>query len=314
MELRQLYKAKSFTLTEQGDLLRTFQACLLSAVDRAVTTIQSAGDVHLLVAKCDIATTLLAMENQAPVLEPQGDSVLKFYIDSNRLSGVLAAAGNVSDKPACANTTSAAGPGLEKAYLGREASFIITARDHQGTPCSAGGDPFVVELKGEKGENVEVKLVDEKNGTYSATYTLPVDIKGELQLSVSLHGDHIQGSPYRVRTTYVLRYIGVASWNQNKQPYQEQWRLMDVACAALPGAPPGSRAATWNEYVEGKIEGLPKVSGGNECILFTGPGSEGEEDEKHRMKGILPRQPLNGTYSNTGFWSGIRHAICVAYK
>ena len=200
MELSQLHKAKSITLTEQCDLLRTFQACLLSAVDTAVTAIQSAGDVPLLVAKSDIATTLGAMESQVPVLEPQADAALEFRISTNRLLEVLGETGIISDKFTLADFTSAAGPGLEKAYHGREASFIITARDHRGIPCSVGGDPFVVELKGEKGENVEVTLADEKNGTYSATYTLPVDVKGELHLSVSLYGDHIQGSPYRVRT------------------------------------------------------------------------------------------------------------------
>ncbi|CAH3025396.1 unnamed protein product [Porites evermanni] len=45
-KLSQIHKAKSFILTEQCDLLRTFEACLLSAVDRAVTAIQSAGDVQ----------------------------------------------------------------------------------------------------------------------------------------------------------------------------------------------------------------------------------------------------------------------------
>lgn len=70
MELGQLHKAKSITVTEQCDLLRTFQACLLSAVDRAVTAIQSAGDVPVLFAESDIATTLRAVESQVSVLEP----------------------------------------------------------------------------------------------------------------------------------------------------------------------------------------------------------------------------------------------------
>lgn len=312
MELSQVHKAKSFTLTEQCDLLRTFQACLLSAVDRAVTAIQSAGDVHLLVAKSDIATTLLAMGSQAPVQEPQADSALEFCIGTSRLLGVLGETGRVTDKSTCADFTSAAGPGLEEAYIGREASFIITARDHQGTLRSAGGDSFVVELKGEKGENVEVKIADEKSGKYSATYILPVDIKGELQLSVWFHGTHIQGSPYRVRTDGVLHYIGVADWMQSKQPYQEQWRLMDEACAALPRAPPGSRAATCQEYVEGKIEGLPRIAPGN--VFFTGPGSEGRKDGNHCMKGVHCGRALDGQFSADSFHTGLRQAICVAYK
>lgn len=311
-EMSQLHKAKSFTLTEQCDLLRTFQACLLSAVDRAVTAIQSAGDVQLLVVKSDIATTLEAMESQQPVLHPQADAALEFVVDDKRLLGELAKAGNVTDKSTYASTTSVFGSGLEKAYPGHESSFVITARDRQGNPCAVGGDPFVVELQRNKGEKVEVKLVDRRNGTYSATYVLPEDSTGELQLSVLLHGIQIQGSPFRVQTG-VLCFIGFAQWFQNGQPYDEQWRLMDEACVALPKAPPGSRAGTWREYVEGKIKGLPEFAPRN-FVFFTGPGSEGSKFEHaYCMKGVAPNRPLDGTFSHDNLFQNSGIAICVAY-
>ena len=280
----------------------------MSAVDRAVTAIQSAGDVQLLVAKSDIANTLMALESQPPVLDPQGNSALEFSEDSKRLLDVLSEAGNVADNYTSANTTSAFGVGIETASPGRDTSFIITARDFQGTERTVGGDMFEVELQGEKGTKVGVKLVDRRDGTYTGTYTLPVDFKGELELSILFRGIHIQGSPYRVHTT-ALHFIGFAPWYQNWQPYQEQWRLMDEGCAALPGAPPGSRAATWQEYVEGKIEGLPKRASGN--VLFTGPGSEGLPGMANYMKGVAHGEPLNGNFSRDGFCLGPRQAICV---
>ena len=308
-KLSQIHKAKSFILAEQYDLLRTFGACLLSAVDRAVTAIQSAGDVQLLVAKSDITTTLMAMESQPPVLDPQGNSALQFSVDSKRLLDVLSEAGNVTDDYTCANSTSTFGAGIETASPGQDASFIITARDCQGTERAVGGDLFEVELQGEKGEKVEVKLVDRTDGTYSATYTLPVDFKDELQLSILFRGVHIQGSPYRVHTT-ALHFIGFVQWYQYNQPYHEQWRLMDEACAALPGAPPGSRAATWQEYEEGKIEGLPKHASGD--VLFTGPGSEGPFSVFNVMKAVTHGMPLNGSFTYSNYWQGCRQAICVA--
>ena len=267
--------------------------------------------MQLLVAKSDIATTLMVMESQPPVLDPQANSALEFSVDGKRLLDVLSEAGNVADEYTCANTTSAFGLGVEKASPGQDASFTITARDRQGTERAVGGDLFEVELQGEKGEKVEVKLVDRRDGTYSATYTLPADIKGELQLSILFHGIHIQGSPYRVHT-FALRYVGFASWNQNKQPYQEQWRLMDEACVAFPGAPPGCRAATWQEYVEGKIKELPKFVPAHNFVIFTGPGSEGRKDESHCMKVVRPENPLDGSFSTDDAHSGPRLAVCVA--
>ena len=281
----------------------------MSAVDRAVTAIQSAGDVQLLVAKSDTANTLMALESQPPFLDPQGNSALEFFVDSKRLLDELSEAGNIADYYTCANTTSAFGVGIETASPGHDASFIITARDRQGTECAVGGDVFEVELQGEKGAKVEVKVVDRRDGTYSGTYTLPVDFKSELQLSILFRGIHIQGSPYRVHTT-ALYFIGFAQWYQNRQPYQEQWRLMDEGCAALPGAPPGSRAATWQEYVEGKIEGLPKHAPGH--VLFTGPGSEGLPGPHNYMKAVRHGEPLNGNFTRSNFWRGQRQAICVA--
>ena len=251
----------------------------------------------------------MAMESQPPVLDPQGNSALEFSVDSKRLLDVLSETGNVTDDYTCANTTSAFGAGIETAFPGQDASFIITARGRQGTERAVGGDLFEVELQGEKGEKVEVKLVDRTDGTYSATYTLPIDFKGELQLSILFSGIHIQGSLYRVHNTAV-RFIGFGNWRQNFQPYQEQWRLMDDACAALPGAPPGSRAATWQEYAEGKIEGLPKHASGD--VLFTGPGSEGQFDMYNRMKVVTPGEPLNGNFTCDGYCVGHRQAICVA--
>ena len=251
----------------------------------------------------------MALESQPPFLDPRGNSALEFSVESKRLLDVLSEAGNVADNYTCANTTSAFGVGIETASSGQDASFIITARDFQGTERTVGDDLFEVELQGEKGAKVEVKLVDRRDGTYSATYTLPVDLKEELQLSILFRGIHIQGSPYRVHTT-TLRFIGFANWNQKKQPYQEQWRLMDAACAALPGAPPGSRAATWQEYVEGKIEGLPKHASG--YVFFTGPGSEGQPGPSNFMKVVTPGQPLNGTVTFDNFFQGYRQAICVA--
>ena len=281
----------------------------MSAVDRAVTAIQSAGDVLLLVAKSDIATTLIAMESQPPVLDPQGNSALEFSVDSKRLLDVLSEAGNIADDYTCANSTSAFGVGIETASPGRDTSFIITARDRQGTERTVGGDLFEVELQGEKGTKVGVKLVDRRDGTYTGTYTLPVDFKGELELSILFRGIHIQGSPYRVHTI-ALHFIGFAPWYQNRQPYQERWRLMNAACASLPGAPPGSRAATWQEYVEGKIEGLPKHAAG--YVSFTGPGSEGQPGPDNCIKVVAPGQPLNGTVTFNNFLQGYRHAVCVA--
>ena len=199
-ELEQLHKTKAFTLTEQRDRLRIFQACLESAVQRAMSTVQS-GNTELLVARTDVVATLEAMEKQPLALEPQEDCVLNFKANLKQLLDLLNNAGMVSDKSTCAATTTAEGSGLSLAIPNREVSFTITARDGQGCLRSVGGDLFLVELTQNKEVEFKCIVEDRSNGIYVVTYTSPADSKGNLRLSVLLRGSHIKGSPFSVHVT-----------------------------------------------------------------------------------------------------------------
>eukprot|EP00808_Paulinella_micropora_P009723 g37211.t1 len=196
-ELDQHHKAKSFSLTNQRELLHTFQACLESAVQRVETATKSPGDAQLLVARSDITSTLSAMASQPPVLDPEADDALEFAIDSKQLLDMFNKAGVVRDNSTSAATTTANGLGLQRACPLQKASFTITARDHKRDARGVGSDTFMVQLQDEKGNPVDVKLEDKGDGTYVASYTLPADTKGDHKLSVLLRG-HIQGSPFKV--------------------------------------------------------------------------------------------------------------------
>ena len=193
--LDQLHKTKAFVLTEQRDRLRIFQACLESAVQRAMSTVQS-GNTELLVARSDIVATLEAMEKHPLVLEPQDDCALDFNINLEQLLDLLSKAGMVSNKSACAANTTAEGAGLKVAVPGREVLFTITARDARGGLRDRGGDWFTVEES--VGKKVECNVEDKDNGTYMASYTCSANSKGNLRLSVLLRGSHIKGSPFQV--------------------------------------------------------------------------------------------------------------------
>lgn len=199
-ELERLHKIKKFTLTEQRDRLRIFQACLESAVQRAMSTVQS-GNTELLVARTDVVATLEAMEKQPLALEPQEDCVLNFNANLKQLLDLLNNVGMVCGKSTCAATTTAEGSGLSLATPNREVSFTITARDYQGCLRSVGRDLFLVELTQNKEVEFKCKVEDGNDGTYVVTYTCPADSKGNLRLSVLLRGSHIKGSPFSVNVT-----------------------------------------------------------------------------------------------------------------
>ena len=51
----------------------------------------------------------------------------------------------------------------------------------------------------EEEDEIKVDLNDQKDGTYSAEYTVD-EMYGELTLSVCLRGAHIKGSPFAVNS------------------------------------------------------------------------------------------------------------------
>ncbi|XP_068740127.1 tripartite motif-containing protein 2-like [Montipora capricornis] len=203
-ELDKLYKTKSFTLAEQRDRLRVFQAGLESAVQRANAAIQSPGNTELLVARSDIVTTLGDLERQPPDLAPQSNSKLKFSFDLGQLLDLLNKVAFVTDSTGCAANTTATFSGLNFGVSGQEASFTIVAHDSKGRRCSFGGALFVAELTQVEGEKkVEANVKDNGDGTYLVTYVAPADANCNYTMSVLLRGSHIQGSPFAIPRQFV---------------------------------------------------------------------------------------------------------------
>ena len=91
-------------------------------------------------------STLEALRSQALVLEPQANSKLEFFVDTEEFLDVVNEIREVSETSPCPDTTAAEGSGLKLVRPGQEASFTSTARDAQRELCGMGGDMFVVEL------------------------------------------------------------------------------------------------------------------------------------------------------------------------
>ena len=208
-ELEQVHNSKALILTEQRDRLREHQENIESTVQDVLSTIQSLDNANLLDASANLESTLVAMEKQSFMLEPEAQCVPEFNLNRRRLQYLqdgVNSLGTVSDKSTCAETTTACGSGLERAKRGEEQSFTINTFDTQGLPRTVGGDAFAVELKGGSGEKIRVNIRDEQNGSYVATYAIPSGAKRvNYILSVRLRGAHIQGSPFTVHIASSLR-------------------------------------------------------------------------------------------------------------
>ena len=210
-ELEKLHSKKAAILTEQRANLANCQDCIKATVQSVLSTIQSSDNANILYVKSAIESTLeAATENQYLVLEPEAQFVPEFKrYDETTLQRVVDALNNVGvivDKSTCAETTTAAGSGIERANPGEVASFTITARDAKNRARDLGGDTFVVQLKNELEDKVSADVHDKGYGNYLVTYTIPGSAKRvDYTLSVRLRGAHIQGSPFTVHMASSLR-------------------------------------------------------------------------------------------------------------
>lgn len=80
-------------------------------------------------------------------------------------------------------------------------SFRIRAADLRGAPKTTGGDNFEVKIIDTKTEQLlkDVKVADNKDGSYTCTYNIPKDTPAgaQFELSATLNGEHIKGSPWK---------------------------------------------------------------------------------------------------------------------
>ena len=99
----------------------------------------------------------------------------------------------------CADRSSAKGKGINEAIVGLESNFLLTTRNAEGEQCYNERDSVTVEIKNQEGHDcaTEVRLKDEKDGSYKVRYFLKDT--GKCQVSVKINEKHIRGSPFPVK-------------------------------------------------------------------------------------------------------------------
>ena len=100
----------------------------------------------------------------------------------------------------CADRSSAKGKGINEAIVGLESNFLLTTRNAEGEQCYNERDSVTVEIKNQQGHDcaTEVRLKDEKDGSYKVRYFLKDT--GKCQVSVKINEEHICGSPFPIKS------------------------------------------------------------------------------------------------------------------
>ena len=91
--------------------------------------------------------------------------------------------------------------------VGKELQFSIITKYHNGSQCSIGGSQVSVQLESNTGEVKSAQVVDNKDGSYMASFV--AQQVGEVKLSVSINGQQIKGSPYSFVVHELIDYTRV---------------------------------------------------------------------------------------------------------
>ena len=93
----------------------------------------------------------------------------------------------------------AEGKGLKEAHIGNEAHFLITTKDSNEMQCYDEDDQVFVKVETPSGEELNHKITNCKDGTYSVTYT--PDCVGQHDVVIEVNRQLLPCSPWHVHVT-----------------------------------------------------------------------------------------------------------------
>jgi len=97
-----------------------------------------------------------------------------------------------------ASQSVAEGKGLQEATVGVEAQFVLTTRNAEGEQCYNTHDRVTVEIRDEQGREcaTEVRINDNKNGSYKVSYSLKD--QGKYKVTVKVNEKNVVDSPFSI--------------------------------------------------------------------------------------------------------------------
>ena len=196
-ECNEIAIAKETRLTLQQERIQELLACLNLCCSLSSIATNEYTDVQLL----SIARTLL---NRATSLQEQVTNTptdvcetacITAEVNTDSLIAMVVEVGSVVDSSPCSNNTTVIIP-RTKLGVGAEMKVTVVSRDRSGKRLDEGVSIVRCSLRCNGGKCVECCVNDNDDGTY--TVTIQSKILGQHQLSITINGQVIQGSPFRL--------------------------------------------------------------------------------------------------------------------
>ncbi|XP_043563255.1 E3 ubiquitin-protein ligase TRIM71 [Chiloscyllium plagiosum] len=205
-KVEKIRQMKAKTLHLQVEALRENLTRLESTIDCVQKALLDGRDVDVLLAKEQMFVQIQDLKKLRNLLQPQDDDTLSFIPPDGVLYKAIKSLGIISSS-AYAPISTATGEGLKRALRGKMSSFTVITKDHTGEGRSSGGDLVVVVIMGPDGCLFRADVLDHHDGTYTVSYS--PHLEGEHVVSVTIRGQHIENSPFRVIVKAGRNYSGI---------------------------------------------------------------------------------------------------------
>ncbi|XP_062922735.1 E3 ubiquitin-protein ligase TRIM71 [Mobula hypostoma] len=205
-KVEKIRQMKAKTLHLQVEALRENLSRLESTIDCVQKALLDGRDVDVLLAKEQMFVQIQDLKKLRNLLQPQDDDTLSFIPPDGVLYKAIKSLGIISSS-AYAPLSTATGEGLKRALRGKMSSFTVITKDHTGEGRSSGGDLVVVVIMGPDGCLFRADVLDHHDGTYAVNYS--PHLEGEHVVSVTIRGQHIENSPFRVIVKAGRNYTGI---------------------------------------------------------------------------------------------------------
>ncbi|XP_021344627.1 tripartite motif-containing protein 2-like isoform X1 [Mizuhopecten yessoensis] len=197
-ELSTIYDHKKLTLAGQKERLESILSRMSNCCDVTDETLKSGSETEILLIKKEMSEKLKELPALRLQFQPEENECLIFDPSHfQSLKKLMVNVGNINSNSAIAFETVASGDGLKVCHIGRPSIITVTTKDRKGELIKIGFASLSAEIRDESGHKQSPAIIDHQNGSYEISYT--VKKEAAYELDVKLYGQHIRGSPFKIR-------------------------------------------------------------------------------------------------------------------
>ncbi|KAL0994898.1 hypothetical protein UPYG_G00128970 [Umbra pygmaea] len=199
-DLENIYSTKQKVLQAQLASLLQGQDHIQSSCSFTEQALNHGSATEVLLVQKQMSERVSIMARHDFPVRPHQNAHLNCQVETEGLRRSIQNLGVIITTAAVGHTTVATGEGLRHTAMGQHISITVTTKDKDGELVRTGNAALKAEITSVVDGCcvvTEPEVTDNKNGTYEVGYTLKTE--GEFSFSLSLYGQPVRGSPFRLR-------------------------------------------------------------------------------------------------------------------